>query len=227
MTGRLWAFGDVHGCDVPFDLLLRQIAPQPDDTVVLLGDLVDTGPNTQAVLERVLQLEQECQLIAIQGNHDRKMVDALEDTSLLPEWLSKGGQATLDSYGGFPENVPASHRDFLLRMRPFFETATDIFVHASVDPLFPLSEQTPQLLRHQKTSGNEPPHVSGKRVLCGHTPQRDGVPRVTPGWVCLDTFVYGSGWLTALEVAEGTILQANRHREFRSGHLTHIDRLRT
>ena len=53
---RTIAIGDIHGCLAALETLLAAIRPQPDDTIVLLGDYVDRGPNSRGVIERLLRL---------------------------------------------------------------------------------------------------------------------------------------------------------------------------
>lgn len=53
-AGRLLAIGDIHGCLPALETLLAAIEPQPQDTLVLLGDYVDRGPQSRGVIERLL-----------------------------------------------------------------------------------------------------------------------------------------------------------------------------
>jgi hypothetical protein len=48
-----FAIGDIHGCAGAFRLLLGRIQPGASDTVVLLGDYIDRGPDSCAVLDTV------------------------------------------------------------------------------------------------------------------------------------------------------------------------------
>jgi serine/threonine protein phosphatase 1 len=56
-------------------------------------------------------------------------------------------------------------------------------------------------------------------VVCGHTNQKSGVPKVIPGAVCIDTYAYGGGWLTCLDVANGRYWQADTLGRKREGQL--------
>jgi serine/threonine protein phosphatase 1 len=73
-------------------------------------------------------------------------------------------------------------------------------VHACVESDISLNNQTSDFLRWKHIGGMESPHVSGKRVICGHTSQTDGVPLVFDGWACIDTYPHGGKWLTCLNV---------------------------
>ena len=70
MDGRVIAIGDIHGCCFALEKILEWIRPQSEDTLVLLGDYVNRGPNGPGVLDRLIQLQRECHLVALLGNHD-------------------------------------------------------------------------------------------------------------------------------------------------------------
>ena len=76
---RTLAIGDIHGCLAAFDLLMARVEVRPDDRLIALGDYVDRGPDSRGVLDRVIKLYEAGQLIALRGNHDAMMVDALRD----------------------------------------------------------------------------------------------------------------------------------------------------
>ncbi|MDB5387914.1 MAG: pphA 1, partial [Planctomycetaceae bacterium] len=100
------------------------------------------------------------------------------------------------------------------------ETATDVFVHANLEPGIPLKEQNEAWLRWSRFTGREEPLESGQRVICGHTAQKSGLPAPIRGWVCIDTHVYGDdGWLTCLDVQTDEFFQANEQGQFRNGQL--------
>jgi serine/threonine protein phosphatase 1 len=63
------------------------------------------------------------------------------------------------------------------------------------------------------------PHCSGKVMVCGHTAQKTGAPLDLGHAVCIDTYVYGSGWLTCLDVQTGELWQARQTGETRTGWL--------
>ena len=89
-----------------------------------------------------------------------------------------------------------------------------LYIHASLDPKLDLNEQPDFLLFWQQFQPGMT-HKSGKRILCGHTAQRDGQPALFAGGICIDTFAYGGGWLTCFETTSQTFLQANERGEQR------------
>jgi serine/threonine protein phosphatase 1 len=216
MKSRTIAVGDIHGCRLALDTLLEAVTPEPQDTLVFLGDYIDRGSQSREVLERLLELESECQLVPLLGNHELMMMRAFEDYSQVLFWLENGGQATLDSYGGNPANVPESHHDLLRRCLNFWENETHFFVHANYDPFRPLDEQSEfMLFWTHLTMHMPPPHQNGKRAVVGHTPQRSREILQFDHLMCIDTHCVGEGWLTAVDVESGQIWQAGRNGSLR------------
>jgi bis(5'-nucleosyl)-tetraphosphatase (symmetrical) len=65
----LYIIGDLQGCDAPFEHLLRSIDFSPSrDTLYCLGDLVNRGPDSLAVLRRLMHLGTSAHCLL--GNHD-------------------------------------------------------------------------------------------------------------------------------------------------------------
>jgi Calcineurin-like phosphoesterase len=215
MPARTIAIGDIHGCDVALEVLLRELALTAEDTVIVLGDVVDRGPDTKSCIDRLLELRQTCPLVFLAGNHEEMFLNALSGGEWSRAWLGYGGQEMLDSYGGSFDDIPEEHLEFIRSGRDFYESETEIFAHAALNPAWPLARQNVHFLRWNRLRGTEQPHVSGRRIICGHTAQKSGRPLVFDGWVCLDTCVYGStGTLTALELPGDLIYQADQRGTF-------------
>lgn len=217
MSERTLAIGDIHGCDAALAALLDALQPAAEDLLIVLGDFVDRGPHSRQVIERLLQLQQHCQLIVLRGNHEAMLLDGLEDEDERHFWLTFGGQATLDSYGGSLPDIPLEHLEFLRNSLRFYETTTHLFVHANYQPQLPLEHQ-PEVLRMWTHLGVQlpGPHVSGKTAVVGHTPQLDGEVLDLGHLICLDTFCYGGGWLTAMDVVTRQIWQAAAYGRLRA-----------
>jgi serine/threonine protein phosphatase 1 len=224
---RTFAIGDIHGCLRSLEALLLEINPRPDDWVVTLGDYVDRGPDSKGVLDRILALRERCRCVALKGNHDLMMLAARADREHFDEWLNCGGQQTLASYQAdadwqtFAQAIPALHWRFLEEdCAAYHETDTHFFVHANAYPDVTLADQPDYMLFWEKL---EPaawrPHESGKTMICGHSVQRSGRPLVLDQAVCIDTWVYGDGWLTCLDVGSEVYWQANERGDRRMGTL--------
>ncbi len=217
---RYLAIGDIHGYAEVLDRLLAAVKPGPDDQIITLGDYVDRGPDSRGVLDRMVALHATGRLIPLRGNHDVMMLQARNAPEYLREWKACGGKQALESYGdSFADGrfhlVPEAHWKFLEEdCLDWYEIDTHFFVHAQVCPDLPLEEQ-PTYLLHWEPLTDAVAHCSGKVMICGHTKQRSGRPRNWGCAVCIDTWVYGDGWLTCLDVKSGRYWQANRKGELR------------
>jgi serine/threonine protein phosphatase 1 len=218
MSGRLIAIGDIHGCLAALNSILAAIKPTAEDTLITLGDYVDRGPDSKGVVDRLIALQDECQLVPLIGNHEEMMLDVVRDGQPPYRWLQYGGVETLDSYrfSGDMEVISKEHRQFFASLRDFYETEGFFFVHANYDPELPLDQQPRQLLRWQKlTDLTPPPHRNGKRGVVGHTHDRAGEIFDIGHLICLDTYCYGGGWLTAMDLHSGTLWQSDLSGEMR------------
>lgn len=233
---RTLVFGDIHGCLTAFDHLLDMVKPTPEDTIITLGDYIDRGPDAKGVIDRLLQLDQTHTLIPLRGNHEMMMLGA-RDNGDLRFWADCGGLPTLESYGctiqrnewdmllQYPtadalERIPAAHWDFVEhRLVDYHETDTHIFVHATLDPQLPLDDQPEFALHWNKLAPTDRAHASGKRIVCGHTKQQSGVPLDLGHTLCIDTWVYGRGYLTCLHLEANHYWQATQTNLHRQGTL--------
>jgi serine/threonine protein phosphatase 1 len=212
MLDRTIAVGDIHGYLAALGALLEAIDPGPDDTIVTLGDYVDRGPDSRGVIDRLIALAEQCRLVPILGNHDEMLLAICDGRmGLIEDWLVFGGDSAAASYGGMvPEGVPAEHVDFLRECRSFHETDRHFFVHASYLAHVPLPEQPTEVLRWDSLKLRRPgPHCSGKTAIVGHTAQRDGEILDLGYLKCIDTCIYGGGWLSALDVDSGQVWQVD------------------
>ena len=227
MTRHL-AIGDIHGCVDALHALVAFVDLRGSDTVVTLGDYVDRGPNTRAVIDWLIAFGKSSSLVALRGNHDVMMLNARRNESDKLKWGQFGGVETLDSYvtedNEFPDldDVPATHWDFLSQLQPYHETETHIFVHATVAPSVPMTEQTDWSLYWDRYSERFPGHESGKFLICGHKSQASGIPLGNESSACIDTGACKGGWLTCLCAETGQIWQANEQGKTRSMHLDDV-----
>jgi serine/threonine protein phosphatase 1 len=113
--------------------------------------------------------------------------------------------------------LPRSHREFLAGCRDYHETSTHLFVHAGYVADVPLAGQPGLALRWRVTdAATAVPHCSGKVAVVGHTPQPSGEVLDLGFLVCIDTNCVRGGWLTALDVGNGRVWQADRSARLRT-----------
>jgi serine/threonine protein phosphatase 1 len=217
---RVYAIGDIHGCDAEFARLLAEIERDHASRgpkrkiIVLLGDLVDRGPDSAAVVERARTLasgDTEVRLLA--GNHEEMLLRSCDgDAGSLRLFARNGGRETAQSYGidedawnaaDFEDlpallqsAVPATHRSFLNSMEEMVVIGDYVFVHAGIRPNVPLAEQRSEDLRwiRERFLNHKFPHE--KFVIHGHTITAEVDEQ--PNRIGIDTGAYSSGKLTAV-----------------------------
>lgn len=221
---RTLAIGDIHG-HLEALLALEDLVPfRNEDTLVFLGDYVDRGPHSKGVLDWLIERQSQRNVITLLGNHDLMMRDAREDVRAIESWCFVGGDQTLLSYrlskdkGVQISDVPDEHWEFLRSCKLWHETDSHIFAHACVHPVHPMRKQREMILLWEKLRDPQP-HKSGKTVIVGHTAQKFGWPFDAGHTICIDTWIYGDGWLTCLDVDSREIWQSNKDGETRRGHL--------
>ena len=216
---RTIAIGDIHGCLPALETLLAEICPAADDEIVILGDYVDRGPQSKEVIDRLIELAGRCRLIPLLGNHEEMMLQVIDgQRQLYVDWLLFGGEETLRSYGAaLPEELPAAHVDFLHGCLLIHEMDTFFFVHGSYLADQPLDAQPRDVLLWDSIKKRLPgPHCSGKTAIVGHASQHGGEIRDLGYLKCIDTWCYGNGWLTALDIGSGRIWQADKTGRMRA-----------
>jgi serine/threonine protein phosphatase 1 len=222
---RTIAIGDVHGCNTALATLAAGLKLKPHDTVVMLGDAIDRGPDSRDVIRQLLELRGRCRLVCIQGNHEQMLLDALDGRIGLQEWLVHGGAETLDSYGqgaGIMA-VDPEHVEFLRSWGDVYETDTHFFAHGNYLATRPLNRQPWRDLRWQSLKWHTPAaHMSGKTAIIGHTSNKQGEILNLGHLICIDTYCHGGCWLTAFDATTGRVWQANEAGEFRAGELPPI-----
>lgn len=217
---RLFAIGDVHGYLKPLETLIEHINPQRNDTLIFLGDVIDRGEDSKGVIDLIIDLQSQCKVHCIQGNHEEMCLRSVYDPQVRASWLYYGGSEMLQSFGLSATKIglaqlPEKYIEFMQNMLPYVETEAFIFTHATPFEHLPMAQQPPQGLRWERPDFSRPyQHISTKPVICGHTPQASGEPWAEKGLMIIDTHV-AQQWLTALDMVDFTAHQANRSGDYR------------
>lgn len=227
---RFYVVGDIHGRNDLFEALILAVEEEAaqagdlDIRVVLLGDLVDRGPESALVVANARDWQRRRQVDIIAGNHEQMFLESFDNTQVLRHFIRHGGRETILSYG-VPEDqyngasieqlqelmhrhVPQEDRDFLAGFDEMLIAGDYLFVHAGINPGIELEEQSredlmwirEQFLDHE---GQYPFHV-----VHGHTIFEEVDAR--PNRTGIDTGAYRNGRLTALvlEGASRRLIQA-------------------
>jgi serine/threonine protein phosphatase 1 len=189
---------DIHG---RYDLLTEaftEITARSGSqaAIVTIGDYVNKGADSKQVIDLMLSVAADgCNLIALKGNHDAMMVEALRDPAKMAAWIAKGGDAALASYGGDPAAVPETHIVWLDRLRLMHVDAHRLYVHAGVDPEVPLDRQSEATLLCKRYPKGFSGGYGKLHVVHGHDNYPDG-PLLYEGRTNLDTLAWRTGRLT-------------------------------
>lgn len=219
---RAYVIGDIHGrLDLLEDLLAKihaelQHRPSPKTLLVFVGDLIDRGPSSAQVIERLRTYSRpNIQTVFLLGNHEEVLLRILKgDTSLVSSWLQFGGMQCLQSYGldatrirGRPAEkvielaqgvVPPNHIEFLESFVDSCRFGDYLFVHAGIRPGVELDQQLQSDLRwiREPFLSDESDH--GFVVVHGHTISNDVDDRHNR--IGIDTGAYRTGILTSLAI---------------------------
>ena len=203
----IFAVGDIHGCLDRLVRLVERLPFDPDkDTLVFLGDYINRGPDSRGVLDFLLDLEKRCaHTIFLLGNHERALLRYARTGS--PDELvllrAMGVDATLSSYGDKTPRalldlafMPASHRDFIEKLRPYWLDGDFLFVHAGLSP----DKRVEECSLDELTEVREIflSHIGPGRpvVVFGHTPFE--TPLVMQDKIGIDTGAASGNMLTAV-----------------------------
>lgn len=217
---RIYAIGDIHG---RFDLLEALLGTIKEDIdreplsgqvhLVFVGDLIDRGPDSKAVVSKVRELCQTTPCTALMGNHEEILVSILEgNIDALGFFLRLGGYETLLSYGvdrslldngsdneilaAMRERIPDDHQAFLRGMPSAYGSGDYLFVHAGIRPGVPLDAQSENDLHWIRQDFLKSKANHGKIIIHGHTISPEIDERANR--IGIDTGAYSTGHLSAI-----------------------------
>jgi Calcineurin-like phosphoesterase len=201
---RHFAIGDIHGHIHALNAILNRIAPTKTDRIILLGDYIDHGPDSKAVIDTIISLGNIARPIA--GNHEALMLAARTDQDAQCAWLRYGGDQTLCSFkASCVSEIPQRYFDWISALPLYLEDEHTVYVHAGVNPSKPMSRQRDEdlLWRHQP----HPRRLSnGKLLVCGHTPRP--CPLIDEKYISLDTGIASGGLLSCIDLNTRSLIQA-------------------
>ncbi len=238
IDGPVAVIGDVHGQLDLLDRLVERLGRCGDFDnrwIVLLGDLVDRGPDPRGVIQRVIELiTTHPRTTVVCGNHDLAMAGSLGLVPVPPEadWARRWRrgyqcETTFGSYGvaagdfeGLARAVPEEHAGLLAELPWVVEHPEVIVVHAGLVPELPTATQL-KMLHHRDFSLHRPPWLCRKDlgtdvspgdcrvpIASGHVARRQ--PYVGTRRILLDTTGGVGGELTALLLPENELVTSHR-----------------
>lgn len=215
---RVYAIGDIHGRIDLFDGIIGLIESDDvsrgdaDTTIILLGDLIDRGLNSAAVIARAREWSKRRHVEFIMGNHEEMLLTSRTNLDALSGFLRFGGIETIQSYGVASEAIleadlavaqrmmnaaiPQDDFAFVEAFKPTLAIGDYLFAHAGVRPNVPLHQQSDVDCRWIREPFLTYEGDFGACVVHGHTISRE--PEVRANRIGIDTGGYLYGTLTAL-----------------------------
>jgi len=209
--GDVIVLGDIHGCYDLYEMFLDQVKDS-GTTVVLLGDLIDRGPDDMAVLNRTRDLINDPEswglqaFYALRGNHEQMFLSAVTGNGA-NLWVQNGGDyQNLESL--------STHAGWISQLAIYLTIGDTMFIHGGVypgeDPAVTIADGgTKQLVWMRDPFLSKGPAFAEwthklKQVVFGHSPLAAPMPyRILDG-VCVDTGAYHTGVLTSYNVSRDT-----------------------
>lgn len=242
---KKFTIGDIHGqFDALREVLKLSKFNYSKDRLIVLGDIVDGGINTNAVVEELLKIKN---LIFCLGNHDKFFLNHISSGWAEKIWVNQGGSETIKSYGGKaipgdyledkPKlidtsgiNVPVTHQEFFNKAKYYHIEDNMLFVHGGINPAIPFinSQSKHDLLWDRNLieycrMGRPVPLYS--KVFVGHTSTQaynSLKPLKFKNLWCLDT---GAGWdgkLTIMNIETEEYWQSKQQNPVRTPVLNDI-----
>ncbi len=227
MPDVVYAIGDVHGCLSLLQRLEEIIERDAEGeegkkVLVRLGDYVDRGPESAAVLDRLsARSKLPFDTLNLAGNHEEVMLDFLLKPHPQHQWLRFGGLETLNSYGIYKipghardletvlrAHVPDEHIDFLGKLPSLVHFPDLCLVHGGVDAKRDLDAQKDDVLLWKRPSGDVENYPF--LLVHGHTPVEK--VEIVGTRVNVDTGAYATGLLSGVKVrktGEISVLSCN------------------
>ncbi len=217
---RVFVIGDLHGCPKEPEILLRHLEEKEglreNDTAIFVGDYIDRGPDSKAVVDLMLNFRTKFPRTRfLKGNHEDMLLDFLGFGGNLGQaFLYNGGLETIQSYGitvfAPPSEMvgamPPSHFKFYCELESIIQINNFICVHAGLNPLRDLTAQNDSDVFWIRDEFLNSVHSFKKTIVFGHTPHRE-IFQHLPYKLGIDTGLVFGNKLTCIELTAGKVFQ--------------------
>lgn len=171
---RIFAIGDLHGCNATFKrMLFEELQIQKEDEIYCLGDYIDRGNDSKGVIDTIISLKEDGYKIhTLRGNHEQMMIESVQDYESFHNWIANGGDATLKSFKiNSVTELSFEYRRFFIETKYFVNTPYYIFVHGGLN----FNEENifvdKEAMLWIRDFDNYQPVLGNKILIHGHTPQ--------------------------------------------------------
>ncbi len=212
MKTRTFAIGDIHGCFDSFHKLVEhKIELKKNEKLILLGDYIDRGAQSKAVIDYIMGLRNRgFDITPLMGNHESMLLDAFDNNMFLAQWIINGATETLKSFRINSINeLDQTYIDFFRSLKFYHSFENFLFVHAGFNDRAdnPFEDKYQMIWECQEKYMH--PAFIGKTIIHGHRPvtvttckeiiqANQQVINIDTGCVYADKVGYGH--LSAIEV---------------------------
>lgn len=171
-----YIISDLHGCDEAFRKALKKIKLKKEDFLYLLGDFIAKGPDSQGVLDTIIELKNSgFNLRCLLGDHELMFLNASSSYDSRIKWLNNGGKSTVDSFKATHlDQIDKKYFILIESFERYIEHENFILVHAGIDMKDPdpYSKDFPLFYMKEWKECYVPGWLDGRKVIHGHTPMK-------------------------------------------------------
>lgn len=182
--GRLIGISDIHGEYDKLCRVLDKLSPQKEDTIIFMGDYIDRGLKARQVVDKIIDMKNVCHCEYLIGSHEYALLHSDTDEYYNYLFWNYGGPQTVQSYGSY-ENIFKIHGEFFRSLKFYYLVDKYLFVHAGLNPKYPLDEQDEIDMVYIRRNFYEHKHNFPFKVIFGHTDF--DAPQVQDDKICIDT----------------------------------------
>lgn len=170
-----YVIGDIHGCILTFQKLLKKLDLTEGDSITLLGDLVDRGPSSKQLLDLLMEMKADSKIMLkiIRGNHEIMLLESLKSKESLKSWLKRGGKETLQSFKVKDSKyIETKYISFINSFIPYIKTKKFIITHGGLNFSInnPLKD-TRAMAWERNDYDLDPVKLKGRQLIVGHSPR--------------------------------------------------------
>lgn len=219
---RQFAISDIHGCAKTFrKLVLEVIHLSKEDTLYLLGDYINKGPDSKSVIDFIFELQHSgYRLKCLRGNHEQYLIEGLKYSWEEIAFVNRGGRQTLQSFGvNSVFQIPSRYVKFIQSLPYYFEIENYLLIHAGLnfDLDDPFKDDYAMLnIRNMEVDLKK---TGNKKIIHGHVPQSYldieneagfSENHISIDGGCVYSHIHALNHLVALEIQSGKLyLQLN------------------
>ncbi len=177
-----YAISDIHGCLQTFKDLLKQLNFSKQDTLYLLGDYIDRGPDSKGVIDYIWEMQRSgYEVYCLKGNHEQMMVESSYNLPTQSAWLRYGGWETIGSFDVTRmADVPQEYLEWMHQLPHYLEVDNYLLVHAGLDFSSgdPMDDEEGMLWARGWYKYIDRDWMGEQIVIHGHTPISEEMVRI-------------------------------------------------